>query len=565
MAQDPKNLEVYHAEQTLGIPALPAIDQSEIEYAPRGVAAEVSDKAAVDVVDVVLNRIDEDDMIAVSASCMKLRSPTGWRIAGILLVMGLNQAGYGIDWAVIGSINSYPTWHAYFNFPNDGPVLGTLNALMSIGGFVGAPFLLFSDVYGRRSVNFIGNFIVVIAAIMQSQAPNIGVFMVGRFLLGFGTSMCTSSQYMAEIAPVHLRGRLVGIFGACFQIGAVLMGGAMVGFSRWTTSDWQWRCPLLLQAVPGILVCASIYFLCPETPRYLIMKGRHEEARRVIAKHMTSNNDINAPIVPLMVRQIEESLQTATSGVKTFRAAWDFRSFLTRRVAYRTMILVLYSLFQSWNGGGIISTYLSPALDTIGITSSLSQTGLNLGLTAIYFVFTAFGSYLIDIMRRRSLLYAGLISCILTQIAVTITSWRYTVTPSTPLAALTVLWVFMYQILSASFIATLHNLYPVEILSLPLRAKGMALYSLVQSAAGVVQTYGISVGISKLGYKIWVVYIVYNSIQLVLVKFLFPETSKLSLEDIDYIFETPGEHPVKLSLRLEKARKEREAAARGPD
>jgi hypothetical protein len=126
---------------------------------------------------------------------------------------------------------------------------------------------------------------------------------------------------------------------------------------------------------------------------------------------------------------------------------------------------------------------------------------------------------------------------------VTITSWRYTVTPSTPLAALTVLWVFMYQILSASFIATLHNLYPVEILSLPLRAKGMALYSLVQSAAGVVQTYGISVGISKLGYKIWVVYIVYNSIQLVLVKFLFPETS----------------------LRLEKARKEREAAARGPD
>jgi hypothetical protein len=93
----------------------------------------------------------------------------------------------------------------------------------------------------------------------------------------------------------------------------------------------------------------------------------------------------------------------------------------------------------------------------------------------------------------------------------------------------------------------------------------MALYSLVQSAAGVVQTYGISVGISKLGYKIWVVYIVYNSIQLVLVKFLFPETSKLSLEDIDYIFETPGEHPVKLSLRLEKARKEREVAARGQD
>lgn len=90
----------------------------------------------------------------------------------------------------------------------------------------------------------------------------------------------------------------------------------------------------------------------------------------------------------------------------------------------------------------------------------------------------------------------------------------------------------------------------------------MALYSLVQSVAGVIQTYGISVGINKVGYKIWVVYIVYNSIQLVAAYFIFPETSKLSLEDIDYIFETPNEHPVKLSLKIEAARKEKEQADR---
>jgi len=224
-----------------------------------------------------------------------------------------------------------------------------------IGSVCGAPFLVLSDVYGRRSVNFAGNALTIIAAIMQSQAPNLPVFMVGRFILGFGTALCTSSQYMAEIAPVHLRvgrgypagtdrqGRLVGIFGACFQIGSVVMGGAMVGFSRWDTSDWQWRLPILLQCVGPVFVCSSIYFLCPETPRYLIMKGRYDEARAVIAKTMTTHNDINAPIVPVVFRQIEESLESATAGTKTLRAAWDFRVFFTRRVAFRTSIIVVYS------------------------------------------------------------------------------------------------------------------------------------------------------------------------------------------------------------------------------
>lgn len=60
-----------------------------------------------------------------------------------------------------------------------------------------------------------------------------------------------------------------------------------------------------------------------------------------------------------------------------------------------------------------------------------------------------------------------------------------------------------------------HNLYPVEILSLPLRAKGMGLYGVIQGACGAIEAYGISIGISKVGYKIWCVYIIYNTLQLV--------------------------------------------------
>ena len=99
----------------------------------------------------------------------------------------------------------------------------------------------------------------------------------------------------------------------------------------------------------------------------------------------------------------------------------------------------------------------------------------------------------------------------------------------------------------------------------------MGLYGVIQGAAGAIEAYGISIGISQVGYKIWCVYIVYNALQLIGMSpksvrmrplthastaayFVFPETSKLSLEEIDAVLETPGVAPVKMSLDIQKAK-----------
>ncbi|KAJ5185341.1 Major facilitator superfamily domain general substrate transporter [Penicillium cf. griseofulvum] len=506
--------------------------------------------------EIALARVTEEDLWKMSQDSLSLKSRTGFRLFLIMFIHGCNQAGFGIDWGVIGGINAMQKWHDYFGFESSGGTYGLVNALMQIGTVCGAPFMGLADVFGRRAINFGGNAFVIFGALMQGLAVNLPMFMAGRFFLGFGSALMSSSQYIGEVSPIHLRGVMVGFFGACFQVGSLAMLGAMIGLTELPGNN-SWRVPLILECLFPAIVCLGIYFLTPESPRYYVLKGNRQKAKEVIAKYHTTSADINEPIVEIVVKQIEESLEADTTG---YRAYWDYRVFFTKTARFRLLVLILYSLFQQWNGGGIITYYMTPSLQQLGFHNEKSLLGFQIGTTAVYFVFTAVGALIVDRFRRRTMIFVGLISMIIFQTATTITSWRYTVYPTIAAAACTILWIFLYQTFSATFVATMHNLYPIEILSLPLRAKGMGVYSLIQGGAGAAQTYGIGVGIQKVGYKIWVVYIVYNSVQLLLSYLFFPETSSLSLEEINTVFETPGVHPVKMSLDIQKAKKARAAA-----
>lgn len=270
----------------------------------------------------------------------------------------IERCRYGVDWGVISGINAFKQWHDFFGFGSSGSTYGTLNALMTIGTFCGAPFLSLADVIGRRGINFVGNLLVIVAAFMQAFSKNVPTFMAARFILGLGSALMSSPQYMAEVAPVHLRGRLVGIFGACFQVGSLVTSAAMIGFVN-INSNWSWRIPLLLEALFPVLVCSLIYLITPESPRYLVLRGRREEAKQVVAKYQTTSGDINQPIVEAVVTQIEESLIHETS---THRQFWDYRVFFTKPVRYRLLILIVYSIFQQWNGGELkLQKSTSPA------------------------------------------------------------------------------------------------------------------------------------------------------------------------------------------------------------
>ena len=158
----------------------------------------------------------------------------------------------------------------------------------------------------------------------------------------------------------------------------------------------------------------------------------------------------------MTINQIDEALEHEAAISSPW---WDYRVFYSRRVAYRLFVLALYSIFQSWNGGGIITYYLVPALEQVGINDATQQLGINFGLTATYFVFTTVGAFIVDKVNRRTLIFSGLAIIVVLQTCATITSWQYNVKPSTTTGALTILWIFMFQCVTSNSVNICRYLY----------------------------------------------------------------------------------------------------------
>jgi hypothetical protein len=112
----------------------------------------------------------------------------------------------------------------------------------------------------------------------------------------------------------------------------------------------------LLEGFFPAIVCCTIYFISPETPRYLMLRGRRDEAAMVIARyHTTEGNNPEHPLVKAVLQQMEDSISNTSN-----REVWDWRGFFKTGARSRVGVLALYSVFQSWNGGGIIGQVSHP-------------------------------------------------------------------------------------------------------------------------------------------------------------------------------------------------------------
>jgi len=132
-------------------------------------------------------------------------------------------------------------------------------------------------------------------------------------------------------------------------------------------SSWSWRLPSLLQACIPILILPGV-ILAPQSPRWLVSKGRDDEALRIIADWHAGGDTLH-PLVQHEMREITDALKTEkvatqASYLDTIKTAGNRR---------RLFVTFTLAWFSQWCGSGVVSLYITSILSSVGVTGAREQ------------------------------------------------------------------------------------------------------------------------------------------------------------------------------------------------
>jgi MFS family permease len=187
-------------------------------------------------------------------------------------------------------------------------------------------------------------------------------------------------------------------------------------------------------------------------------------------------------------------------------------------------------------------------LDTAGITNEIEQFNLNIGLSCAQFVLAISGAMFVDKWGRRNMLMTSMFSisiCWIGVVAATSAVAKDAANKSAGSAA--VAMIFIFDIVFSFGITPMQALYPVEVLSFEMRAKGMTFSSLAMNAAILINNLAIPVALNNIEWKIYIFYAVWCFVQGIVFYFVLVETRGFTLEELDQIF--AERNPCKASLK----------------
>lgn len=441
----------------------------------------------------------------------------------------------GFDGTVMGGINSMAQYLHYFGMSSAGAKTSIVFGIFTIGSLVGAlPASYLPDRFGRRVSMFTGNSILVIGAAVTATAKNRSTFIGGRFLTGLGSALAGASakSYLAELTPPQSRGLFLGILNSFYYVGQMTATGMMVSTGKFS-SDWSWRLPLFIQIVPASLNIIFV-FLCPESPRWLYSVGKVDQARGILAKLHSSAGDLHSPLIDLEMAEIDEKITIGGSDKRW----WDFRPlFRTRADRYRAWMVILMGAFGQLSGNGLITYFLPVLLRNAGITSQNKQLTLNFVNSVTSFLGALAGSASVDHIGRRRLL---LVSTGLLVVTLSIVTGLLSSTGSAARSNAGISFIYLFMVIFSFGWTPMQALYGTEVLSYEARAKGLAFQNIVSQAASCINTFALPIALDKINWKVYVIFLVWDAFEFVVIYFTFVETKGLTLEEIDEIFHQPN-------------------------
>lgn len=430
----------------------------------------------------------------------------------VSFIAGLGGLLYGFDMGIIAAALIYVRESFSLSTRMEEWVVSSVLVGAMTGALVGG---YIADRAGRRFTLLLGGLIFVLGSLLAFAAPNAGVLIAARVLLGLaiGFSSVTAPVYVSELAPPQSRGMLIGLYQFALTVGIAVAD--LTGYLL--ASHHAWRQMFGLGAIPALIFVALLLTL-PESPRWLFSQGKIIEARAVLASF---TNEAGAE---LLIDDIRIALEAKIE--KRCSALWS------KPVRLSLLIAVGFTVLQQVTGINTI-IYYGPRIFTMaGITSNENAIFATLLVAITNVVATVIALVLVDRVGRKPLLYWGVGGMTLSLLLLAYSFHVPAAFGARP-GVIATLCLMLYIICFAFSMGPIAWILASEVFPLQLRGRGMAAATLGSGASNFLVSLTFLTLITTVGNSFtFLLYAAFCIVTLLFVRFIVPETKGCALESI---------------------------------
>ncbi|KAL3455437.1 general substrate transporter [Aspergillus heterothallicus] len=483
------------------------------------------------------------------------KPPIHWRTFMICVTISLGQIIGAYESVIIGTtlqkadfMKRMGLWDSDGNQTADyssreGAIVGLYQAGAVFGNIMAA---IVTDRWGRKAGLLLGTIISLPAIAGLTGSMGLPEFLVFRFLAGLGTWCCgtSASAYIPELAPPAYRGFFSGLNGVMIGIGLCLASYIGMGFYFSENEVEQWRAPMgIALFCPLILLCV-IPFL-PESPRYLLLKDRPEEARQIYNKLNPAEPGSEAALAA-----DEEFSQMQQQAVHDRSLDSSWKAFLTHPAHRKRLFMAIMLGFLGQSTGVlVINNYGQTFYQTLGFGPDARQI-LQGNRDLLALLGNMLGTWIIDRVGRRLVLIVAFIGCFFCVLLEAIMVALYADSDNTAGKNTGVALLYIFLMFYASGIDVGTYVYIGEMFPNHLRVKGVAVGLSSLTVTGTIYLSVTSTAFEAIGWKYFLLFAILTLLGTIWIALFIPETRCLPLEEIEALFGNAQDTVVISSARI---------------
>ncbi|KAI8963098.1 putative sugar transporter [Daldinia sp. FL1419] len=458
-------------------------------------------------------------------------------IAMITLVDALSSCWFGYDQGVFAGVLVSDDFKQQFPEILNPNISGIASSCFFIGAFIGAiaAFML-GDKLGRRKTIAWGLICNLVGATLQFLSWHLPQMIIGRLINGFGIGLTSTMTpvFLSECAKPHQRGKLV-VIGTSSNVTMFSLANWIAYALHSQNGPFQWRFPLAFQVIFFFMI-APLLVLVTESPRWLLLVGKEEDALEVLSRLAGKDIPMDDSTVVGEFRSIKGAIELEREDRTPLM---DVLCFRDKTHNFRRLILSCGAqLMQQLSGINSIGFYL-PTLLTQNVGFSQEMSRLISGISSTVYLVSAFGSVIVidRLGRRKMLLYGSIMMGICHLVAsLCLRSGELDASKTKLMGNVATAMFILYHVFFGTSWACVPWVYAAEVSSLGWRTRGAGAATATNWLGGFVMTQITKVGLDNLGWALFLIFAVFSFSFFPVVLLFYPETSNRTLEDMDHMF-----------------------------